>query len=707
MATSGIAHAQEASAQSLLKGYRRLDSAGATREAFLNSLGGSSVEWGRWWVLAPLDHPEGDKDIAKPYEPEKELGRMSAGGPGPDLQASRIAGKNGSDISWQELRDGQVTSSGVIDLAAVVGDAKITRSVAYLYRQIVATAASTVTVHTGSDDGKRVWLNGALVSDVNAARPMDPDAEEVSLALKPGVNHLLMKISQGSGEWACAFRPAFDPDPRVESALDWKLSQDFPTAEDAGYRVYTVPPPRGVAAEIGGVDVLADGRVAVCTRRGDVYIIKGADAVPPVDAEWKLFASGLQEPLGVVARPDPESPGALSLVIAQRGELTRLTDTDADGVADRFLTLCDKWEISGNYHEYAFGPVFDPEGNAYVNLNLAHTGGETVMGAEISTRGWLVKIAPDGTLTRYADGLRSPDGIGFAPDGQLFYTDNQGDYVATNKLSPVFENSFHGHQASLPYRDGYGPNWRKNGSPVPPITWPAVWFPYQKMGQSSCGFVSCKAGGAFGPFDNQVFVGDQTHCTVMRVTLDRITLDDGTPAYQGACYPFRAGLYSGVHRVAFGADGSLYVGMTDRGWGSTGPKRFGLQRMVYTGNTPLEVLKMSPTARGFSLAFTAPLGDDAADPARYRMTSYTYEYHPDYGSKEMQTQTLNVTSAKLGPDRTSIELFVDGLRGGGMGFVHELHMDGIKGPPDATGQRPPLVHNEAYYTLHKIPPISN
>ncbi len=699
----GTVHAQQASAEALLKGYTKLDTEQATRDAFLHSRGGNTIEWGRWWILAPLPHPKGGKDIATIYEPEHELGSMIPGGKGPDLKKSFPTAPGEQPVTWKEVGDKTSAPANVVDLAECVNNRSIRNSVGYLYRQVVAGSACEVKVHCGSDDGMRLWLNGKLISDVNAERPLDPDAEEITLSLSKGVNHILMKVSQGAGEWATSFRPAFDPDPRIDAALEWRLAQDFPSDEDEGYRLLTIPVPRGVVAEVGGLDILPDGRVVLCTRRGDVYIVSGAAEVPPVDASWRLFASGLQEPLGVVCREDPAAPGKLSMVIAQRGELTRLTDTDSDGVADTFVTLCDRWQISGNYHEYAFGPVYDPAGNAYVNLNLAHTGGETVMGATVPTRGCTVRIAPDGTMTRYADGLRSPDGIGFAPDGQLFYTDNQGDYVATNKLSPLFEGSFQGHQASLPFRGGYGQTWRKDGKPVPTITWPAVWFPYQKMGQSSCGFASCMQSGRFGPFDDQVFVGDQTHCTINRVTLDRITLSGGAPAYQGACYPFRRGLYSGVHRVAFAPDGSLYAGMTDRGWGSTGPKRFGLQRIVSTGKTPLELRRMAPTPHGFTLEFTRPLAADASDAAKYHLSSYTYEYHPDYGSREMETRTLSVTSAALSSDAMTVTLTVEGLREGGMGYVHELHIDGLSSAPGADAARSKLVHAEAYYTLHQIP----
>ena len=60
----------------------------------------------------------------------------------------------------------------------------------------------------------------------------------------------------------------------------------------------------------------------------------------------------------------------------------------------------------------------------------------------------------------------------------------------------------------------------------------------------------------------------------------RVALEKVAGQWQGAVFPFRAGFQSGNNRLAFAPDGSLWVGQTDRGWGATGGKEFGLQRLV-------------------------------------------------------------------------------------------------------------------------------
>src|SRR5262249_29886325 len=149
-------------------------------------------------------------------------------------------------------------------------------------------------------------------------------------------------------------------------------------------------------------------------------------------------------------------------------------------------------------------------------------------------------------------------------------------------------------------------------------------------------------------FDGQVFTGDQTLCTVMRVTMEKI---DGV--YQGACYPFRQGLQCGVNRLAWGKDGSLLVGQTDRGWGWIGRGRYGLGRPVWTGKAAVEMKELRAAPGGFTLEFTGDVDPrTAGDAASYGCVSYTYEYHPTYGSDEMDTKKPRVTRAEVTGPRT-------------------------------------------------------
>ena len=110
------------------------------------------------------------------------------------------------------------------------------------------------------------------------------------------------------------------------------------------------------------MDFMADGRLAVAVRKGEVWLIGGLQGATP-SPTFTLFASGLHEPLGVLRDGD-------SLLVAQRTEVTRLRDTNGDGAADEYLTAGTGWNVSGAYHGYSYGPKRDGRGQLWVALNL-------------------------------------------------------------------------------------------------------------------------------------------------------------------------------------------------------------------------------------------------------------------------------------------------------------------------------------------------
>ena len=138
--------------------------------------------------------------------------------------------------------------------------------------------------------------------------------------------------------------------------------------------------------------------------------------------KWKQFASGLHEVLGLAERGG-------WIYATQRGEVTRLKDTNGDGRADVVETVTDMWGIDGDYHEYAFGSKFDRDGNLWVVLCLTGS-----FNSSNPYRGWCVRVSPDGKVTPANSGIRSPGGIGFNHLGDVFYTDNQGPWNGDTEL---------------------------------------------------------------------------------------------------------------------------------------------------------------------------------------------------------------------------------------------------------------------------------
>ena len=52
--------------------------------------------------------------------------------------------------------------------------------------------------------------------------------------------------------------------------------------EDDYYKLLRIPIPEGIVLEAGGIEVMPDGRVAVGTRRGDIYMVHNAFADDPL-----------------------------------------------------------------------------------------------------------------------------------------------------------------------------------------------------------------------------------------------------------------------------------------------------------------------------------------------------------------------------------------------------------------------------------------
>lgn len=485
---------------------------------------------------------------------------------------------------------------------------------------------------------------------------------------------------------------------KVAALLASTLLAPLAAADDKGApreedhsTIAPLPIPEGVVLEVGALEWLPGDRLAVSSRRGDIYVVDNPLAADLArDAKFTRFASGLHEVLGLAYRDG-------WLYVTQRGEVSRLKDSDGDGRADLFETVSDGWEIGGDYHEYAFGSKFDRDGNLWVTLCL--TGSFT---SESKFRGWALRITPDGKAVPTTSGLRSPGGIGFNAAGDVFYSENQGPWNGACALKQLKPGAFVGHPGGLRWFDESGltdrPAEPKSGSRlieeakrIPELLPPAVYFPYSKMGNSSSGIVCDTSGGKFGPFEGQLFVADQTASTVMRVDLEQV---DGR--YQGACFPFRQGFGSGNVALLFSPQGALFVGGTNRGWGSRGTKPFALERLTWEGKTPFEVLHLRARPDGFELTFTEPVDRAlAADPASYKLQTYTYIYQSSYGSPEVDPTEPKVEAAEVSEDGRKVRLRVAGLP---LGHVHEFHLDALRSQNGT-----PLLHPEAYYTLNALP----
>jgi glucose/arabinose dehydrogenase len=464
------------------------------------------------------------------------------------------------------------------------------------------------------------------------------------------------------------------------------------------YQVETIIMPAGLEAETGAIDFLPDGRLVACFLRGEVMIYDHKNKT------WELFAEGLHEPLGLMVISNSE------LLVMQRPELTRIKDTDGDGRADLFQTVTDEFGMSGNYHEWNYGPVKDEKGNLFISLSTASEYGHIMneVRGRIDTttivpgkpmqkysavpyRGWIMKLTSEGETLPYASGFRSPNGLGFDQACNLIVTDNQGDWVGTSKLYHVHSGKFYGHPVSLIWEKGWD---RGDPSKIPVEeldnmrTKASVLFPHGIIGNSLTQPVVDNTRGKFGPFSGQLFIGEMNQERIVRVMLEEV---DGV--IQGACLPFidGKGLRKGNNRLAFAPDGSLWIGQAQ--YGFVGDK--GIQRINFNGNQPMDIYTMKLTPEGFDLTFTQPLEKSSAlNINNYKFRHYYYNYHLKYGSDQFDLKDIKVSGITLSPDQKTISVSLASLK---TGYVYELNLGDIKA---VSGQ--PLDNKIICYTLNRL-----
>jgi len=460
--------------------------------------------------------------------------------------------------------------------------------------------------------------------------------------------------------------------------------------------------PAGIDDQVGGLAFLDDGRLAVAFHRGEVFIRQ-------TDGSWKQFAEGLHEPLGLL----PDGKGAL--IVMQRPELTRLEDTNSDGKADRYRTLWDDFGMTGNYHEFAFGPARGPDGALYVALNLASAGagvfkeirgtwseigqasrqqlmsGQTKtagrMYSRVPYRGCIMRIADGGrgAAELYATGFRSPNGIGFDAQGRLLVNDNQGDWRGSSPLQVVTKGSFNGHPASLVWT----PGWDKGDPLALPVD------ELEKRRQAPGGvFIQGELSNSptqpavfpksWGALAGQVVFGEMNAARLVR-----FVGEDIGGVHQGAMIPFldTKALRNGNHRLAFAPDGALHVGKTHLSWAGNN----GIVRIEAPKALPALIESVHLTATGFEVRFT-----EAIDLASYQVSlrRFRYLYHVRYGSPKTDEAPLLVRSNILSKDRRTMAIELgEPIR---EGFIHELSFPGIR---SAAGEE--ILGPVAYYQVVK------
>lgn len=540
-----------------------------------------------------------------------------------------------------------------------------------------------------SDDGSVLKLNGTEIIDNRG----DHGAEAVnSLAvLEKGWNKFLLQFQQGGGGYGLSLQWSDDgeqftvvPDsvfyhdtsafrellPYVLRKASTVPGDQMPlNAVHPSFDMFQAKPSE-FYPRIGGIDFIDRDKMVICTwdATGSVYILKNYNTEDPESIEVTQIAKGLAEPLGI-KMVDGE------LYVLQKQELTKLIDTDGDGIIDEYKKVCDSWNVTSHYHEFAFGLVYK-EGSFYATL-ATDLGSEF---KEVKDRGKVVRISKDGSEVEIiAEGFRTPNGIAEGPDGALYVADNQGNWIPTSKIVRVEKGKFYGFKHA---------DWErvKDYDEDPPL----VWLPHGEISNSP----SQPAILDIGPYKDQMIHGDVTHGGIKRVFIDEV---DGVK--QGAVFRFVQGLDAGINRTVWGPDGNLYAGGVGSGgnWRHEGRLWYALHRFKYNEKPTFEMLVVRAKSRGMEIEFTLPIATaDLVNADAFEAQQFYYEATEEYGGPKLGEEELKIKSVNLSADRKKVFLEIPGIQENRVVYIH------IVKPLRSDGDQS-LWSTETWYTMTKKP----
>ncbi|MER7719265.1 ricin-type beta-trefoil lectin domain protein [Streptomyces flaveolus] len=578
--------------------------------------------------------------------------------------------------------------------------------VTHVIGNLNAAQAGSYTFRLTSDDGSRLWIDDKLVVDHDGLHGAEP--KDATVDLTTGAHSLRIEHFERDGgqQLTLAWKPP--------GASGFSVVPNSVLSTDAGVVRVTAPGrkeceggtdspgdglpltgvhpnytltnlrPNGFEPQVSAMDWLPDGRLAVATwggsnnTAGEVYLLSNVTgATGPDKVKAKKVASGLKEPMGI-KHVDGK------LYVSQKHELTELNDTDGDEVTDQYRRVA-TWPFGGNFHEFAFGLLYK-DGFFYLNLSVSiNYGGATTDPQPAQNRGTTIKVNKNtGEVSYVAGGLRTPNGIGWGPEGGLFVTDNQGGWLPSSKLVHIKQDRFFNH-----YTNPDGPFDSQ------PVTKPVLWLPQNEIANSPSTPLQLTEG----PFAGQMLFGDVTYGGIQRGFLEKVGGE-----YQGAVFRLTQGLEAGVTRISVGPDGALYAGGLGAGgnWGQEGKLSYGLQKLSPNGANAFDIRAMRAVPGGFELEYTQPLSTDTANELakRYKLKQWRYVPTADYGGPKVDEETLTAQSATLSADRKTVTLAVPGLKADRV--VH------VRSPrPFSSAGGETLWSTEAWYTLNKLPGASS
>lgn len=556
--------------------------------------------------------------------------------------------------------------------------------------------AGVYVLRLGSDDGSRLLLGDDEV--INHDGLHGGTFKETAIGFEKGLHPFKIEFFQGKGGRAVSFQyRGFDQSEFVVVPSTVMVQDADRQSEVLGLEmplnsenimpgdkmpVAGVHPsfdlsqarPSSFLPKVGGMDFLADGRMVVSTWEptGSVYILSNLNQDDPEKIVVKRIAKGLAEPLGLTVVDDV-------IYVLQKQELTRLVDNDGDEMIDEYQTVSNQWKVSSNFHEFNFGLLYK-DGHFYGNLSTGILPGGA-SAKQVADRGKTIKISEkDGSVEFLTSGLRTPNGIGFGYEGEMFVADNQGDWLPASKIVHVKKGAWYGSRSV----DFEGTAELEEMQPV-------VWLPQDEIGNSPSQPGILK----HGIYKDHMIHGEVTHGGLKRVFVEEV---DGN--YQGALFRFTQGMEAGVNRIAWDNDSkNLYIGGIGNpgNWQHSGTQWYGLQRFSYNEKSTFEMLAVRAKSNGVEIEFTEAIGENYGNRAEdYEIKQWYYLPTKEYGGPKMNETKLPIKSVNISEDRKKV--FLE------LGEMKAKHVVYIRLAGTFVSQKnQELWSTECWYTMNKIP----
>lgn len=373
-----------------------------------------------------------------------------------------------------------------------------------------------------------------------------------------------------------------------------------------------------------GLDFFSDGRLAMSTYSGDVWIAEGIDKNLD-NVKWQRIATGLYDPFGVKIVDD-------EIYVTCRDRIVRLKDLNGDGETDFYESFFADTDVSRiPVQAFNYSLQTDSKGNFIYSKGGQYTNDDEP--------GHVIRVTPDGKKQRsVAIGFRAPNGVTVGPNDDIYVSDNQGNWGPANKINLIKEGEFYGYIPSIrahdtqPGRTEYSMRTPLAAANYPddilPETFeePIIWLPQEFDNSPGDGAWTPKE---WGPLGNQLIHTSFGKGWVYQVLMQKM---DSTTQAAVSALPFQ--FAAGIQRSRVNpADGQYYIaGIT--GWDDSFASKYGsLDRIRYTGGQGFFMEAVNVRPNGIEITFNQKLNKNIAKQLEnYQIEQWNYRWTEQYGS---------------------------------------------------------------------------